>query len=78
MTGIARIPRESGIILPSGAYTSDDLARMQGVIDAVCVELGIPRGPAREIVARRVIAAYDTGRRHPLNLVDAGLGGAGF
>jgi len=78
MTGIERIPHGNGIVLPSGAYTSDDLARMQGAIDAVCVELGIPRGPAREIVARRVIAAYNTGRRHPLNLVDAGLGGMGM
>lgn len=78
MMGNASIPRESGIVLPSGAYTSDDLARMQGAIDAVCVELGIPKGPARETVARRVIAAYQTGRRQPLNLVDAGLGGAGF
>ena len=78
MTGIARIPLESGIVLPNGAYTSDDLARMQGAIDAVCFELGIPKGPARETVARRVIAAYETGRRHPLNLVDAGLGGAGY
>lgn len=78
MTGNARLPRERVIRLADGAYSSDDLARMEGAIDAVCGELGIPRGPGREAVARRVLAAYQTGRRHPLNLVDAGLGGPGF
>jgi len=77
MTGNAIIPRDGGIRL-TGAYSSDDMARMQGAIDAVCGELGIPRGPARDAVARRVIAAYETGSRHPLNLVDAGLSAAGY
>jgi len=78
MTGSVSIPREGVIRLADGAYSSDDLAQMEGAIDAVCGELGIPRGPGREAVARRVLAAYQTGRRQPLNLVDAGLGGAGF
>jgi hypothetical protein len=74
MTGRAGIPRRSAAVVSVGAYSSDDMARMQGVIDAVCSELGIPKGPEREAVARRVLAAYQTGRRQPLNLVDAGLG----
>lgn len=75
MTGRAGIPARSASILSGGAYTSDDMERMQGAIDAVCSELGIAKGrPERDVVARRVMAAYNTGRRQPLNLVDAGLG----
>jgi hypothetical protein len=75
MTGRTDILRRSAPIAHGGAYTSDDMERMQGVIDAVCSELGIAKGrPEREAVARRVLAAYETGRRQPLNLVDAGLG----
>lgn len=61
-------------ILHSG-YGAQDMARMREAIDAVCGELGISRGPAaaRDAVARRVVAAYDKGRRQPLNLVHAGL-----
>lgn len=73
--GNVRHPREDAVISLRGAYSSDDMACMQGAIDAVCGELGIARGPQRDAVARRVIAAYDTGKRLPLNLVDAGLGG---
>jgi len=59
------------------SYNRQDMAAMREAIDAVCGELGIARGSteAREEVARRVMAAYATGRRHPLNLVHAGLGG---
>lgn len=78
MTGNASIPHDGVIRLAVGAYSSDDLARMEGAVDAVCRELGIPRGPAREAVAQRVLAAYETGRRQPLNLVDAGLRAAGL
>jgi len=59
----------------SGAYSPDDMAVMQGAIEAVCSELGL--GPTdavrREQVARNVLAAYETGRRAPLYLVHAGL-----
>lgn len=74
MTVMAKRPRRSSAAASGGAYTPDDLERMQGAIDAVCGELGIRQGPEREAVARRVFAAYETGRRQPLNLVDAGLG----
>lgn len=63
------------INLTGGPFNSDDLRMMQGAIDAVCVELGITdTSNARDAVARRVVAAYETGRRQPLNLVHAGLG----
>lgn len=59
------------------SYNPQDLAAMREAIDAVCGELGIARGSneAREKVARRVMDAYANGRRQPLNLVHAGLGG---
>lgn len=75
MTGSVKRPRQVAAIELRGAYSSEDMARMQGAIDAVCGELGIVHGPQREAVARRVIAAYETGRRLPLNLVHAGLDG---
>lgn len=59
------------------SYNSQDMDRMREAIDAVCGELGIMRGSTaeREAVARRVMVAYATGPRYPLNLVNAGLGG---
>lgn len=59
------------------SYNRQDMAAMRDAIDAVCGELGISRGSneAREEVAKRVMAAYANGRRQPLNLVHAGLGG---
>ena len=74
MTGRAKVPHSGTISASGGTYSSDDMAQMQGAIDAVCGELGIAMGPERDAVARRVMAAYQTGRRQPLNLVDAGLG----
>jgi hypothetical protein len=74
MMGRAKVPHSAAISASGGSYTSDDMAQMQGAIDAVCGELGFGKGPQREAVARRVMAAYETGRRQPLNLVDAGLG----
>ena len=58
------------------SYNRSDMAAMRDAIDAVCGELGIAQTStdAREEVAKRVMAAYDTGRRQPLNLVHAGLG----
>lgn len=74
MTGSVKTQRDEVVIALRGAYSSDDMAQMQGAIDAVCGELGISRGSQRDIVARRVIAAYESGSRLPLNLVHAGLG----
>lgn len=74
MTGSVKTRGHDAVIALRGTYSSDDMAQMQGAIDAVCGELGIPRGVEREIVARRVIAAYENGSRLPLNLVHAGLG----
>lgn len=64
------------VLFLRSSYNPQDMARMREVVDAVCGELGIARGSTarREAVARRVMAAYDTGRRQPLNLVQAGLG----
>jgi len=76
VTGSVKIPRDEVVIALRGAYSSDDMTRMQGAIDAVCGELGIPGGARRDAVARRVIAAYESGSRLPLNLVHAGLGAA--
>lgn len=72
--GSVKTPRHDAVIALRGAYSSDDMAQMQGAIDAVCGELGIPSGAGRDVVARRVIAAYESGSRLPLNLVHAGLG----
>lgn len=73
MTGSARVSHFGAVGISGGSYSSDDMAQMQGAIDAVCSELNIAKGPQRDAVARRVMAAYETGRRQPLNLVDAGL-----
>lgn len=64
------------VLFLRSSYNPQDMARMREVVDAVCGELGIARGSTarREAVARRVMAAYDTGRRQPLNLVHAALG----
>lgn len=75
MTNSFELQHEA-IIALRGAYSSDDMAQMQGAIDAVCGELGIPRGARRDAIARRVIAAYESGSRLPLNLVHAGLDAA--
>ena len=46
-------------------------------LEAVCNELGIARFETkrRNVVAQRIEAAWRTGRRQPLYLVAAGLGG---
>lgn len=74
MTGRVKTRRSDLAIVLRGAYSSDDMAQMQGAIDAVCGELGLFRDVQRQAVARRVIAAYESGPRLPLNLVHAGLG----
>jgi len=59
----------------SGVYNCDDMAMMRGAVDAVCTELGIAISDEgrRDGVARRIVAAYEVGRRAPLYLVHAGL-----
>lgn len=58
-----------------GAYSSDDMVSMRGAFDAVCAELGVARADddRRDMIARRILTAYETGRRAPLYLVHAGL-----
>ena len=53
------------------------IADVSRALEAVCNELGIARfeKKRREAVAKRIEAAWRTGRREPLYLVDAGLGG---
>ncbi len=77
MTGKAAGEGAGEVLLFRSSYDRSDMSAMREAIDAVCGELGIARSStaAREEVARRVMAAYATGRRHPLNLVHAGLGG---
>lgn len=62
-----------------GIFNTDELAVMQGAIEAVCAELGIkPTDSARrEAVAGNVMRSWSAGGRMPLNLVAAGLDGAG-
>ena len=57
------------------AFAPHELACMQSVIEAVCVELGVqPREKSRRLaVAERVMTAYRHGSRLPLNMVHAGL-----
>jgi hypothetical protein len=56
-------------------FTPNELADMQTVIDAVCIELGLGDSDKlrREAIAERVMTAYRGGRRLPLNMVNAGL-----
>lgn len=65
-----RDPANNSLNLPA-----DEMAQVQPVIDAVCLELGVAandRARARAI-ADRVLSAYRRGRHLPLNMVDAGL-----
>ncbi|MFN4273923.1 MAG: hypothetical protein ACK4F5_14030 [Aliihoeflea sp.] len=57
-------------------FGATERAEMKLAIDAVCAELGLKKSEMerRHAVKQRVIDAYRNGRRHPLNLVDAGLG----
>jgi hypothetical protein len=56
-------------------FAPHELASMQSVIDAVCIELGVTAREKlrREAVADRVFSAYRKGGRLPLNMVSAGL-----
>ena len=57
------------------AFAPHELADMQPVIDAVCIELGVTgrEKARRNAIAQRVMAAYKRGSRLPLNMVSAGL-----
>jgi len=61
--------------IDTGIYDAEDLALMQGAIEAVCTELGIQSTDhaRREAVAGRVMRTWRNGARMPLNLVHAGL-----
>jgi hypothetical protein len=56
-------------------FAPHEIAEMQSVIEAVCLELGVTtrERKRRQGVADRVVAAYRGGRRLPLNMVHAGL-----
>ena len=58
-----------------GIFAPHELANMESVIDAVCTELGVTvrQGARRRAIANRVVAAYRTGSRQPLDMVHAGL-----
>ena len=57
------------------AFAPHELASMQPIIEAVCLELGVTarEKSRRKAVADRVMAAYSRGTRLPLNMVSAGL-----
>lgn len=57
------------------AFAPHELASMQPIIEAVCLELGVTARETarRKAVADRVMAAYRRGTRLPLNMVSAGL-----
>lgn len=56
-------------------FAPHELANMESVIDAVCFELGVTsrQQARRQAIANRVVAAYRTGSRQPLDMVHAGL-----
>lgn len=64
-----RNPKSQSVFAPS------EIASMESVVDAVCLELGVTLSEKarRKAVAQRVIAAYERGNRLPLNMVSAGL-----
>lgn len=57
------------------AFAPHELASMQSVVEAVCVELGVTarEKARRKAVADRVTAAFRHGQRLPLDMVSAGL-----
>lgn len=63
----------------SGVFDAEDLALMEGAIEAVCAELAIAPTDRvrREAVAVYVVRSWSQGSRMPLNLVAAALDGAG-
>lgn len=73
---------KSGVVhVDAGIYEAEDIAAMEKAIEAVCSELGVGRGDrrAREHVAGNVMRSWASGRRMPLNLVQAGIdGGTGL
>lgn len=73
MPATMNLPRRERGVKP--VFAPHELADMQPVIDAVCVELGVTarEKARRNAVAERVMAAYSRGPRQPLNMVHAGL-----
>ncbi|WP_295814743.1 hypothetical protein [uncultured Nitratireductor sp.] len=61
--------------ISAGIYDADEMAAMENAIEAVCSELGIKRNDkkSRERIAGHVMRSWASGRRMPLNLVQAGL-----
>ncbi|WPZ12895.1 hypothetical protein T8J41_11970 [Nitratireductor rhodophyticola] len=59
----------------AGIYDAEEMAAMENAIEAVCTELGIGQSDSksRERVAGHVMRSWASGRRLPLNLVQAGL-----
>ncbi|WP_367718446.1 hypothetical protein AB2N04_08940 [Nitratireductor sp. GISD-1A_MAKvit] len=69
----SRVPHSS-----AGIFDADEMTAMENAIEAVCSELGIKRSDStsRERVAGHVMRSWTSGRRLPLNLVQAGLDSA--
>ncbi|MEO3385187.1 hypothetical protein [Mesorhizobium sp. CAU 1741] len=66
---------ETNVPALRAVFAPHELADMQPVIDAVCIELGVTmrEKARRDAVAERIMAAYKRGSRLPLNMVSAGL-----
>ena len=66
---------ERNVLGARSVFAPHELASMQSVIEAVCSELGVTQRERarRRAVAERVMTAYRTGARMPLDMVHAGL-----
>jgi hypothetical protein len=70
------IPKEGrnmAAILPylrDAGFEQKDITAMSMALNDVCKALNIPEGPAREVIAERIIALAATGERSPTLLRD--------
>jgi hypothetical protein len=71
MTGIVAYLRDA-------VFEQNDITAMSMALDDVCKALNISNGPAREVIAERIIALAATGERSPTRLRDRVLLEAGL
>jgi hypothetical protein len=64
--------------LRDAVFEQKDITAMSMALDDVCQALNIPDGPARDVIAERIIALATTGERSPTRLRDRVLREAGL
>jgi hypothetical protein len=64
--------------LRDAVFDPKDITAMSMALDDVCKALDIPDGPAREVIAERIIALATNGERSPTLLRDRVLQEAGL